>query len=483
METLVQQATRINNERYQQEQGKLGAFAGKVVRVTPLADQFAMSFGAAQSRIMPVQHPFVGENSWLRSMPEVGAVYLMQNRFDTGQPEALKSIPAFSKDRADQYQSGTNVYRSLQSGEHDIVSNGFAMAYFSRRGNLDLRSGASVKTQLDQDNQEVRLQAPTIRHNLLFNTLGSMGDEERLGIVKRWTDASAEFYVKTDDGNDNFVAEHYLQLTNPAKDAPAVLLKRIEGHVYDDDGVVVNHQTTALPLRSQSLWYTTTDEFLTQEIDQNGNMLFNFPSTASTGMEMQIPNGSLRQVIGIDRDVTIDGDEKVVVQQNINYTVSQNVQYDVTKNITFNSGGNALVMDTTSGSEAVSLLNSSGLGLQASNASGGSLNLVGPSGSAFNISQSGSSTLTAKQSMNLTVDQVMNLSGSTLNANFDLLNFGKGAIQPAVLGLTFQTYLDTHLHTSSAPGDPTSPPTIPSATYNGTPQSILSLKILLAGNT
>lgn len=483
METIVQQATRINLQKHQNEQGKLGAFAGKVVTVAPLDDQFYLSFGAAPSRVMPVQHPFSGENSWLRSMPEVGAVYLMQNRFDTGQPEALKTIPAFTATRAQDYQNSLNVYRALQPGEHDIVSNGFAMAYFSQRGNLDLRSGASVKMQLDQDNQETRLQSPTIKRNLLFNTLGMMGDEERIGIVKRWTDAATEFYVKTDDGNDNFVSEHYLQLTNPAKEGPVVLLQRIEGQVYDEDGDVLNHTTTALPLRSQALWYTTTDEFLSREIDQNGNMLFNFPSTASTGFEIQIPNGSFRQVIGVDRDVTIDGDERVVVQQNIHYTVSDDVLYDVTGNYTINSGANALLMDVTEGSEAVSLLNSAGLGIQATNAGGGALNLIGPSGSSFNIASSGAATLAAKQTLNLTVDQSMTFSGQVLNANFDSINLGKGAAIPAVLGLTLQTYLDMHFHTSTAPGDPTSPPVIPSASFNGTPQSILSIKILLAGNT
>lgn len=480
METLIQQATRLNEQRYQQEQGKLGAFAGRVVSVTPSADELGMSFGPAPERAMPVQHPFVSQNAWIRSMPEVGTLYLMQNRFDTGQPEPIKTIPAFSRDKADSYQSGSNVYRPIQPGEHDIASNGYAFAYFSRRGNLDLRSGASVKIQLNREGQELTEQAPTIRRNLLFQSPGQLGDEERFGIVKRWTDAATEFYVK--DANDNFVTEHFTHLLNPAKEGPVVLLQHIEGQVYDELGNEIKHLTTALPLRSQSQWYTTTDEFLNEQIDQNGNLLYDFPTTATTGFEIQIPNGSYRKVIGQDRDVTIDQNEKVVVKKDISYTVGQNVTYSVTKNVEIDAGQNTLVMDTASGSESVTLRNPKGFGIQATNAGGGALNLTGPQSTGLGIASSGATTLTAKQTLTITVDQTATMSGQTLNANFQFINLGKGASIPAVMGMALQTYLDQHMHTGNL-GAPTSPPLVPSASFNGTPQSILSLRIMLASNS
>jgi hypothetical protein len=344
METLIQQATRQNQERYQQEQGKLGAFAGTVVFVSPTSDEVGMSFGPAAERRMPVQHPYVGDSSWVRSMPEVGSLFLMQNRFDTGQPEALKAIPTFSARKADHFQRALNFYRPLQSGEHDIASIGQAFAFFGSRGHLDLRSGTSIKVQLNREDQDLVSAAPTHRRNFLYQTVGEMGDEERFGIVKRWNSASDEFYVKN---GDNFVAEYYRHLKNPAKSGPAVLIKHVEGQVYDDSGTAINHTTTAHPLRSQHLWYTTTDEFLAQEIDKDGNYLLDFPSTATTGMEVQIPSGSYRKTIGKDRDVAIDRDEKVSVQGNIDYQVGKDVSYDVTGKVSIKaSGGAALSLDS-----------------------------------------------------------------------------------------------------------------------------------------
>lgn len=476
METLIQQATRRNQERYQDEQGKLGPFAGKVVSVRPYNDELGMSFGPAAERRMPVQHPFSGSTSWIRSMPEIGTVFLLQNRFDSGQAEAIKTIPVSSALKAEAYINGLNTYRSLSPGEHDISSVGSAFAYFGRRGNLDLRSGGTVKLQLNRERQDITSQAPTHRQNLLYWTAGEMGDEIRTGVIKRWNDAYEEVYVKKDS---NFLAEHYLHLKNPSKQGPVALLRRIEGHVYDDKKLEIKHKTTALPLRSQALWYTTTDEFTRREIDQNGNMLIEFPSTASTGYEVLIPAGSYRKVIEKDRDVTINKDEKVIVQKNINYTVGQNVTYNVTKSVTINAGGNLLKLDATADKESASLLNKKQLGLVATP---DTVTLSGPSSTSLSIASSGATTLTAKSNLTLTVDADMIMEGKSLNANFDKINLGKGASIPAVLGIALQSYLDQHMHTTTAPGAPTSPPNLPSASFNGTPQSITSIKVQLMGN-
>jgi uncharacterized protein involved in type VI secretion and phage assembly len=41
------------------------------------------------------------------------------------------------------------------------------------------------------------------------------------------------------------------------------------------------------------------------------------------------------------------------------------------------------------------------------------------------------------------------------------VELGNGAAQPVILGTTFATYFATHVHTSTAPGLPTTPPTLP----------------------
>lgn len=93
--------------------------------------------------------------------------------------------------------------------------------------------------------------------------------------------------------------------------------------------------------------------------------------------------------------------------------------------------------------------------------------------------------LTTVDSVNITtagdtsVDSLGNTRFTTtgdFTMGFTTLKLGLAAIQPAVLGTLLTTflntlvlYLDTHIHTSSTPGSPTSPPIVPS-TATLTPQ-------------
>lgn len=327
METLIQQAAREASRVRADLQGKLGPFEGLVVSVQGSSDTMGVAFGPTRERPMPIQHPFNGATSWIRSMPEQGTKFLMQNRFDTGQPEALKTIPQSAGQQSLDYSNGLNLYRNLDSGEHDIASAGAALAFFGKRGHLDLRSGGNIKSQLSRESQSITQGAPTFVRELLYHNVGEMGDEERIGIVKRWTTAIDEFYPQKDG---KFVAEHYVQVANPAGSAPAVLFQSIEGNVYDDDGEEQVHFTSSVALRSQKFWYTTTDDFVRQEIDQNGNWLLAFPSTATQGYELLIPQGTYKSDIGLDWDVTVGRDYSLAVTGNLQTTIQQNAQWDVT---------------------------------------------------------------------------------------------------------------------------------------------------------
>jgi hypothetical protein len=349
METPIQQASRLSASQYQNAQGTAGPFEAVVVSVSASSDSMGLSFGPTRNRPMPIQHPFIGTTSWIRSIPDTGTRYLLQNRFDSGQPEALKTIPTLPGQRASDYGTGINVYRTLNPGEHDFASSGLSLAWMGKRGNFDLRSGANIKSQMSRDEQAHTTVAPTFKRELLNHQVGEMGDEERLGIVKRWTTAIDETFPQQ---NNQFQTEHYLQLDNPAGSAPEVLMRSIEGQVYEDDATQIMHFTTNLPLRSQKLWYTTTDDYLRREIDQNGNYLLQFPSDATTGYQMIIPNGSYSQDINLDRDVTIGRDETVQVQGDINYTVQGNVSYNL-PNETFSVNASNAQLVLTGGTVAL----------------------------------------------------------------------------------------------------------------------------------
>jgi len=526
METSIQQASREQMHAYREQQGKSGAFEAEVVSVQGTRDTMGLAFGPTPERSMPIQHPFTGTTSWIRSVPEAGSKYLLQNRFDTGQPEAIKSLPIIPGQRSDDYLAGFNLYRSLSSGEHDMVSSGAAAVYWGRRGHLDMRSGSNVKNQLSRDNQHTLVAAPTHKRELLFQKVGEMGDEERLGIVKRWTTAIDEIYPQ--DANKKFQAEHYIQLKNPAGSGPSVLLRHIDGQVYADDGTLSKHFTTALPLRSQRLWYTTTDDFVRQEIDQNGNMLTILPTTATVGHEMMIPQGNFRLDVGVDRDVTIGRDDKATVTGDVDYTIQGAMGYTVTKSINFTAGGNALTMDVTAGQETVGLVNSSLLGFQAENTSDGGLTTIfGPKNSGIYLNglgkiqisdglgggstyegdtvtsftksgalmalgdtvmlagKSGADYLSIEdQLVQICSGQAVNIVAQVFGAKCGTLFLGNNAIQPAMLGLTAMAWLDTHVHSiiTPVPGSPTTPPVIPTATFIGTPASLYSLSAFFAPN-
>lgn len=356
--TLIQQASRLNLQRYNNEQGKSAPFEGVVVEVNPDSDSLGVSFGPVSNRQMPVQHPYVGSNSWIRSMPDPGTRFLMINRFDTGQAEVLKTLPigqgglqtdesgntVTQPSRAALYAEQNSIYRSLNPGEHDIASSGLAFSYYGRRGHLDHRSGVGVKHQLDDDGLQVITQAPTVKVNLLNNVVGEMGDEIRFGTVKRWNSAISEKYIQ-DPTNTYFQSEYFLSLKNPEGANPQVLLQKTEGQVYDSSGNIAKQFSTAINLRSQSLWYTKTNDVVRQEIDENGNFYTSLPSIATTGYELNVAQGSYKATIGVDRDVLIQRDEQVSVGGNIQYNVHGQVNYTVgTKVLVTSSGGAKLQM-------------------------------------------------------------------------------------------------------------------------------------------
>lgn len=516
-ETLIQQASRHSEREFRNRQGMSGPFEGLVVEVVNREDSLSVSYGPTQGRKMPIQHPFVGAASWIRSIPDVGTRVLMQNRFDTGQAEILKALPIGPFDRASSYLQQQSTYRELNPGEHDLASQGFASIYMSRRGTIDQYAGTGVDRRMNRDNLDIQDSAPTLRSQYLNWTPGAMGDEKRTGIVKRWNTAVDEKFIQ--DSGGNFQNENYFHLKNPAGQNPAVLLRRIEGQVYDDTGKLLKQFSTQNNLRHQSFLYTDTDDFLRYEVDVQGNTLEIFPSVATTGKEIRIPNGSYTAQIGLDRDVTIDRDEKVIVSQNIQYTVGNDVKYTVTNDFLIEAGENLFTMSNTPASEEVNLLMKASaipLGFQAQNTGDGGLTQVfGPMSSLLEMTGDGQVTLkdglgaslvldgptatlttstgtsievgaslTAKlgsgaDSVTMSPGLMEIMTSGSFMVNAAMIFLGEGAAIPAVLGLTLIQYLDSHTHTGNL-GFPTSPPTISSSSFIGTPLSIVSVTCFLA---
>lgn len=526
METLIQSASRQAERDFQNRQGLIGPFEGLIEEIVSREDTVGISYGPTRNRRMPIQHPFIGSNSWIRSVPDIGSRVLMQNRFDTGQAEVFKTLPIGSLDRATSYFDQQSTYRELNPGEHDIASQGFGSIYLNRRGGIDMFAGAGVNRRMQRDNLEIIEQAPTHREQLFLWSPGTIGDEQRLGIVKRWKTPIEEFFVQSDE---NFLSEHFLQILNPSGAQPTVLLRRTEGHVYDDAGLAIRQFSTQNNLRHQEFLYTDTDEFKRYEVDVNGNSLEVFPSVATIGKEVRIPNGSYTAQIGVDRDMTINRDERVIVGQNIQYTVGRDVSYNVTRDFNIVAGINSFTMSNDQGNETVGLVTaalSNIVGFQAQNNSSGGLTAVfGPKNSAMFMTGDGKiqlqdglgggltmegQTITAFSSGGSAVsigDQINAMTSSgqdgisisnglvqilsgdgvavnakAFNANVGNVFLGVNAAIPAVLGLTLTNYLDQHTHTTTAPGAPTTAPILLASSLIGTPLSITSIGTFLSPN-
>lgn len=436
MESIIQQRSRQSDREYQKRQGLSGLFEGQVTSANALTDSMGVSYGPAPERSLPILHPFNGTTSWIRSVPERGTRLLMGNRFDSGQPEPLATLPAGPEKRTTDYQSQLNTYRTLSPGEHDFSSSGLATVYLSKRGHLDMRSGSGVKQQLSRENNHHVTSAPTIIRTLLNRTVGEMGDEERLGLVRRWKLGSDidEFYPKS---LGNFRAEHYLKLMNPALFSPEVLYRKVTGHVYEDEGTEGSHFTTGSPLRHQELWYTDSDEFVRLEIDTSGNYLLELPSPAQNGFELIVPEGNFKAQIGVDWDLTISGNESHAVTGNVRHTIEGALDYEVTSDANFGAGQNTLEM----------------------NAASGFINMASGGGAVLELEASGQAYVEASKvklgasSASQALARAKETDARISNIEQYLLNF-------------VSLYL-THMHLETfPPATPTSPPMIPAPSFS-----------------
>lgn len=343
VETVIQAATRQAERDTDYMQGRTGPFEGVITSVQPDSDLQTVQYGPAPGRQMPIQHPFNGSTSWIRSIPDIQSRVLMQLRSDTGQAETLKTISPSTQSRVADYENALNAYRTLSGGEHDLVSSGLATLFMGHRGNLDARSGTGVKLQLNREAVEAKISAPTHVRTFLQNEPGTLGDEERFGIVKRWTSPIQETYPQQ---SGDFLAEHYRNLLNPANQGPEVLFQTIEGHVTDPStGAQLLQTKTSLPLRLQHLYYDTIDNPYRKELDQNGNLYQEFPTEATEGYELNIQSGNYRSTMALNREVSIGIDELVTVGQNIQYTVQGDVMYEVDGDMNFTAGDAATVVD------------------------------------------------------------------------------------------------------------------------------------------
>ena len=238
--------------------------------------------GESRASSAAVRHPYVGPTSWIRVMPESGTTVTVSEQFDTRNMELSGYVA--QPGRVENYvqrKSGT-TYRKLDEGEIEIQSSGLAQAFFSRRGDLNLRGGL-VWLHLRNSRMEIEQRAPLHRRSQHLQAYDSLGAEERFGSVQRpgLINKAAALWVPS-----TFEYFRSLGTSRPNITGPLVLVH--EGDVLDDNGlpILASGPIPGTPLRGKYQWATEAGENVTVEVDVTGNINVTMPTSALGGMKV-----------------------------------------------------------------------------------------------------------------------------------------------------------------------------------------------------
>lgn len=252
-------------------------------------------------RKVGILQPYISSNSWIRVNPESGTSVVLQHRADTKDPQIVGYEDRKTDQRITDYKAGLGFYRPLREGEIDIMSKGGGNLFLSDRGSVEIRGGPVVEV-LSKDKLEISSKAPLMRRALHLNKPGELGDEERLGVVKRWgKDATTpskifEYNVNSVEDQGEFSQEKLLILKNRKKTFVDIRV----GEVFDDKGLPVQSLKTGSQLRLKQEFRNRLDTgSFTTELDVDGNLSVTLPDSAKVGTYLKIPAGFLEIEVGL----------------------------------------------------------------------------------------------------------------------------------------------------------------------------------------
>lgn len=525
MPNWQQELLEMEETQNQRRQGLDLPFGMTVESVSSDSELMKVTYFGNHDRTIYLNHPFMSNGSWLRAIPENGARLVGTFRSDETQPQQIGYGQRQTYFRTDSFRKGQGLYRPMYPGEIEISSVGGAQTYYTRRPIVETRAGSIVRWA-DQDQLTAGDRAPIHRRQFFNYVSGTLGDEQRIGIIQRPATSWSYSYPQV---RDNYAAEEYIHMLNPAKESPVVLFEEQRGHVLDEEGEQIQQQITQIPLRYVARYYANDDTSTDFEIDEKGNYLVQLADAAVEGYELRVPSGNYKKSVELNEIIQITGHredsvgEHVVETVGTNYTmtVGQNLKmssddggqtfmFDATsgaeKIVMSTASGHLLVFDDTSGSEAVYIIHNTGSQLTFD--TNGSIKMVSAAGNfIFLDDESGSLTLTSKSGAFVTCKEdvtfadstgknVFTFGGSTLqfssssdvviaaqkvSINGGAVNVGANASFSAVLGEQLASYISAHQH--ATPIGPTSPPIIPPSVINSNPAtSFLSTSVKVKGN-
>lgn len=264
-------------------------FHGRVEAVNPQDETAAIEgFHGSGLSGKPVTHPYLGMNSWIRVMPEPGTGVLAAFRHDTEAPY-IQNYHHETAGRVQKYlNEDVGLYRDLNPGELHLKSSGHAEAFFSDRGDLDLRGGLS---RLSIRNSDMEIEQKTVLHrrSLRHASHLSLGHEERFGAVRRkglvvpaasrWMPNAEEYYRSLGTLRPNV--------------GGGVLAEHHEGDLFDSEGLPMTGGPINSPMRAYHRYGTEAGSALSVEIDVAGSVLVEMPETAVGGLHVRADSSPL----------------------------------------------------------------------------------------------------------------------------------------------------------------------------------------------
>jgi hypothetical protein len=530
-ETWIQQTNRANNMEKNRTSLADSPFECVIKTVSPESDTMMVQ-GPFGTRRFNVLHPYQGNSSWIRSMPDSSLVAIVQARADTRVPEIVGYRNSYSNKRIQRYKAadtaqgalgsivgkaaaaltgalglggdseppepGANkfeAYRPLYSGEHDMGSEGLAQVFWGNRAVLDSRAGI-IKEGLSQDRLETFVKAPVHRRLMHFHASNKLFDEERLGAVFRSTDDS--YYKRTwCKYQGKFAREHMMHLLDGERKP---LLWNRAGHVFDEVGEVEQCEDTGKPLRFKHIYYTVGGalagilgqrEEAVFQLDEEGNLVVDLPDGATTGFIFRTPKGTHQIEIGVDYNITIDKNWIETVGGTKTETVSGNVDQSFDSVWTLQvaekwdadiNGAKILIdgpsihIEDTSGN----MIDTNDTGVKVVDFSA---NTVEMNADGITITDTNKNTATmssdgikAKDANNNIVDMTSSSVKVTAVSKAIIespaIELGDGATEAVIKGTAFKTWLTMHTHPTAV--GPSGPP-VQAATFDVPPGTHLSL--------
>ncbi len=259
-----------------------------VIHAVGQTDQVVLE-DLANSGRNPVQvrQPYFGLNSWIRVLPDPGTQVLTQLRGDS----YVRTISSYLSDEnpelLEEARDGKVLYRQLRPGEIELMSSGRSYLLIGDEGDIEIRGGSN-RLDLLQSELEITSIAPTHKRCTHLYVTGTIGYEERFGVVKRPDPTKPTLFQKFARLSDTAFAVEYSRWLND-KDGK-LLASTQEGNVFDAQGQEKKQSSTNKPLRYERVFSHKSAGDVTFQIDDESNL---FLSNSTKAKETKITLGNL----------------------------------------------------------------------------------------------------------------------------------------------------------------------------------------------